>query len=467
MFKEEVRQHFDLIASRYDAYKEKNWYYYSKLKEILHSHIPVGKRVLEIGCGTGELLASVSPGKGIGVEISQGMAEIARGKYPHLTVLVSDAETLELAEKFDYIILSDVVDHLGDIWGVVDGLKKVSTVETKVVITSISPFWGPLIDWAERLGLKMPEGPHNWIPPYMMRSILELNDFEVIHDGRELLIPKKLPFLSEFVNRHFWKVPGLRCLGFVYVLVARPKSLQSYKENREGCSVIVPCYDEEANIAECVRRIEGLGLDMEIIVVDDGSKDKTVEKVRKEMEHNSRIKLISYGENRGKGYAVARGFEVASKDLVAILDADMSVPPEDLPKFLKPLRDGTADFVNGTRMIYAMEEQAMRRFHLVGNWIFGLFFSWLLGHRVTDTLCGTKALKREDLRKMELMEKSWPDFDLLFGAAEAGLRIVEVPARYRRRMGGESKMKTFRHGLLLARMCLSGLLRMKLSLRRS
>lgn len=466
MFKKtDIKEHFDEIAEKYDYYKKKNWYYYFQLKDFYRSMIPTGTNVLEIGCGTGDILSSVDPGRGVGIDINPKMIEIAQKKHPNLEFMVSETENLKVEEKFDYIILADMVEHLEDVWIAINEMKKVTTPESRIIISSINPLWSIPLHIAENLKLKMPEWPHNWMSSKVLKPLFILNDFEIIDEGYRILLPKKIPILSGLTNSIFHRLPLIKNLGLVQYVIVKPKPSEGLEsaEDELTVSVIIPAYNEEGNIRQCVERTPHMGKQTEIIVVDDGSTDGTLE-VIKSLSNKDKCRIVHYSKNEGKGVAVKKGLDAAKGDVLMILDADMTVPPEELPRFLKPLAGGKARFVNGTRMVYPMENQAMANLHLIGNSFFSRIFTWLLSQYVSDTLCGTKALFKNDYTKMTMKEPSWPDYDLLFGAAKLGLKIVEMPIHYKRREAGESKMRTFKHGFLLMKMCLNGFMKLKLRL---
>jgi len=222
------------------------------------------------------------------------------------------------------------------------------------------------------------------------------------------------------------------------------------KKEELSVSVIIPCYNEEQNIAECVSRIPSLAKFTEIIVVDDGSRDATVEVAKSLVKKVSNLKIISYKPNKGKGNAVRTGMDRAKGDILVILDADMAVRPEDLPKFTEPLKEGRADFVNGTRFVYQMQKGAMKGINNFGNRLMGILFSLILRQKITDSLCGTKALFKKHYQKVGInKEDPWGDFSLLFGAAKYNLKLIEVPMKYHRRVAGKSKMSFLKDGYAL------------------
>ncbi|MGE0269145.1 MAG: glycosyltransferase [Candidatus Omnitrophota bacterium] len=455
MTKDEVRQHFDKIAPNYDYWKQKNAYYYNTLKAFISQMIPKGSSVLEFGCGTGEILAYMEPSRGVGVDLSEEMLKVARKKFPQYEFIHSPVEDFNLDEKFDYIIMVDIVDHVYDVMDVFRSAYKFCKPTTKIFLTTINPWWDPILMFMEKINAKMPEGPHNFIERRSLFKVIELMDFSVSYYGHLLLFPKYIPFLSYLANS-----VGIRLWPFSLLSSTQYLTIQPEPENKTdlgcGCSVIIPCYNEEGNIEDAIRRVPHMGKRTEIVVVNDGSKDGTAAKVRSLQAEFPNLKLIDYSPNRGKGQAVKAGFDAAEEEIIMILDADISTPPEELPRFFNPLNKGLCQFVNGTRLVYPMEDQAMRMINLFGNKIFGWIMSFITQQNLTDTLCGTKALYKKDFKRIKWGKDKWGDFDLLFGAAKLGSKIMEVPVHYKSRVSGESKMRSFKHGMHLLAACIRG-----------
>ncbi|MEW5767944.1 MAG: glycosyltransferase [bacterium] len=473
MNKSEKIAYFNSMAKDRDGWKQKNRYYYSELERLLHFIIPPKSSVLEIGCGTGDFIGRLQPERGVGVDFSPVMVNIAQKKYPDYTFLVDDAEDLHLDEKFDYVIMSDLVGHLSDVWQAFRELQKVTKPETRVIITYYNYLWEPLLNLGERLGLKMKQAYQSWLSLEDIENLLDLNGYEVVQKEFRLLFPKPVPLLSSLANRLIAKLPLLKKLCLVGYMVAKEKAgSRPGSRGDYSCSVIIPCKDEAGNIEAAVKRTPEMGKHTELIFVDGNSTDGTLEKIEEMIEKyqgKKDIKLIHQGSGIGKGDAVRKGFAAASEDILFILDADLTVPPEDLPKFYLALAEGNGEFINGTRLVYQMEKQAMRYLNLIANKIFSLIFTWLLEQRIKDTLCGTKVLFRKDYEKIAQNRSffgdfdPFGDFDLIFGAAKLNLKIVEIPIRYRERTYGEIKIDRFRHGWLLLKMCLVAFRKLKLS----
>jgi len=466
--KQERIKHFDAVAPIRNKWRRKGSYYHRELEKYLRYLIPKGSSVLEIGCGTGEMLAAVEPSRGVGVDISSGMVKQARENFPELEFRVDDLEDLKISEKFDYIILSETIGHVDDIQLAFRQLHKVSTPETRIIIIYFNYLWAPVIKTAEALGIRMKQSLMHWLPLEDIQNLLYLENFDVIRKGYRFLMPLYIPLISGFMNRFLANMPFFWKLALTEILIARPVSTRKAPED-VTCSVVIPCRNEKGNIEQAVLRTPDMGRDTEIIFVEGGSSDGTYQeclRVKEAYGHKRNITVLVQ-DGRGKGDAVRKGFAAAKNDVLMILDADLTVPPEDLPKFFNAISSGKSEFVNGSRLVYRMEKEAMRFLNLLGNKFFSRAFTYLLEQRIRDTLCGTKVLWKKDYEKIAAGRKyfgeidPFGDFDLLFGAAKLNLKIVEVPIRYQERKYGTTQISRFRHGILLFKMVWLGLWKIK------
>ena len=303
--KKEVERHFDHIAKLYDKFKEKNRYYYDDIKKFLDMHVPKGSRVLEVGCGTGELLNHVQPSEGCGIDISAQMIKRAKEKFPHLNFQVSEVENLPLNNPYDYVLMIDLLDHIHDIWDVLKGLETVVRDGSLLCIATINPVWQPIFDIAEKFHLKMPEGPHNFVRTDDIVNLLEIFDYRIVKKQMRFLIPKKIPIISDAINFLASYTPGLKNLCAVQTIVA--KKVATTPAVDYSCTVVIPCHNEEGNVDECVRTVPQIGKGTQLIFVDDASTDSTLAKLRVIEKNHSHVKVISYPDNKGKGFAVQQG----------------------------------------------------------------------------------------------------------------------------------------------------------------
>jgi SAM-dependent methyltransferase len=466
---------YDRFAEERDRWRAKNKAYYRNLERLTRFVVPAGANVLEIGCGTGDLLAAMQPGRGaMGIDISPRLVTLARRKHPNIDFVVADAETMaapELAGRtFDYVVMSDVVGRFYDVWSALRALRRVCHARTRILISYYNFLWEPLLKLGERIGQKMPIPQENWLGMKDLSNLLELNHFEVIRSGSAQLLPLDVPIIAPLANRYLAQAPGLRHLALSQYFVCRLAGGGGPIPTRDySCSVIVPCKNERGNIDDIVARTPELGKGTELIFVDGNSDDGTVEEIERHIAAGKRknMRLIHQGDGRGKGDAVRKGFAAATGDILFILDADLTVPPEELPKFYAAISEGKAEFVNGSRLVYPMEGQAMRLLNAAGNKFFGMALSAILEQRLKDTLCGTKVLLRRDYERIAASRSffgdfdPFGDFDLLFGAAKQNLKIMELPVRYRARTYGETKISRFREGAILGRMTLHAFNRFK------
>ena len=445
--------------------RESDRHYQKLLQKYFAFLVPPGLRVLDVGCGQGDLLAAVKPARGLGIDFSPGMVELARKRHPELEFQVADAEKFSASEKFDYIILSDLVNDLPDVQAVLEKLQAAASPNTRLVLNFFNNLWRPILGLAEKTGRKAPTVSQNWLSRQDMANLLHLAGWEVIKTDTRILWPVGTPLLSPLFNR--WIAPFLPHFCLTVGMVARPKP-QSAARPQFSCSVIIPARNEAGNIEAAVQRTPEMGLGTEIIFIEGHSKDHTWKEIHRAAEKNPERKIkILKQQSKGKGGAVREAFAAATGDILFILDADLTMPPEELPKFYEIARSGTAEFVNGVRLVYPMEDQAMQFLNMIANKVFGMTFSWLLGQNIKDTLCGTKVLFRSDYEAIARNRAyfgdfdPFGDFDLIFGAAKLNLRMVDLPIRYRARTYGETNIQRWSHGWLLLRMVLFAARRMK------
>jgi hypothetical protein len=445
--------------------RETNRAYQRLLRQHFAFLVPSGAKVLELGCSLGDLLAAVKPARGVGVDFSPAIVELARQQHPGLEFHVADAADFSPAEKFDYILLSDLVNDLSDVQAVLERLQDAAHPRTRLVVNFFNNLWRPLLGLAERLGLKAPTPLPNWLSADDMKNLLHLAGWEVVKTNTRLLWPVGTPLLEPLFNR--WLAPLLSHFCLSVFLVARPKP-QLGARPQFRCSVVIPARNEAGNIEAAVQRTPEMGLGTEIIFIEGHSSDNTWDEIQRVVQQypQRNIKVLKQ-QSKGKGGAVREAFAAATGDLLFILDADLTMPPEELPKFYEAERSGTAEFVNGVRLVYPMEKEAMQFLNMVANKCFGLAFSWLLGQKIKDTLCGTKVLFRADYEALARNRSyfgdfdPFGDFDLIFGAAKLNLRMMDLPIRYRARTYGETNIHRWRHGWLLLRMVLFAARRLK------
>ena len=458
MTKAERIKYFDSVAPERKKWRAKGAYYHRELEKYLKYLIPADSSVLEIGCGTGDLLAALNPKRGLGIDISPGMVEMARKQFPDLQFEVGDLDALQIEEKFNYVVLVESIGHADDIQLAFKELHKVCKPETRVVIVYYNYLWEPVLKFAEVVGLRMKQPLQHWLSLDDISNLLYLSDFDIIKKGYRFLMPLYIPLVSTFFNRLLANMPFFWKLSLNEVLIARPNCIRKPLE-AVTCSVVVPCRNEKGNIEQAVLRTPDMGKHTEIIFVEGHSQDGTLEELEKiKDKYPQKDITVLVQDGKGKYDAVKKGFSHARNDILMILDADLTVPPEDLPKFFDTIVSGKGEFINGTRLVYQMEDQAMRFLNLLGNKFFSRAFTYILEQRIKDTLCGTKVFWREDYLKIVESRKyfgdfdPFGDFDLLFGASKLNLKILEIPIKYRERTYGSTQISRFRHGLLLFKM---------------
>lgn len=467
----ELKHFFDQLAPSREAWIQKNKYFYQSDLAYMRFLIPEGLSVLEIGCGTGHLLAALNPAHGVGLDISPAMIEEGRTRYPELEFVCGDIEDEEcrkrLSGPFDIIVLPDLVGYLDDCQAVFAALRPLLTPNGRIIVSYYMRWWQPLLSVGSRLGLKMPTPPQNWLTINDIKNLLELADFQTIRREWRVLLPRRMFGLGPLVNCLLAPLPGIRRLCIRNYVIGRSVP-ETASNTAPSVTVVIPCRNERGNIEPAIRRLPRFSSDMEVIFVEGNSSDETFtecERIRETFKEWD-IKVIKQA-GKGKGDAVREGFAAARGDILMILDADLSTPPEALPKFYDVLRSGKGEYAHGSRLIYKMEKGAMRPLNFLGNRGFALMLSYLINQSLTDTLCGTKVLWRRDFMKISANRvyfgdfDPFGDFDLLFGAAKLSLKIVEVPIRYANRTYGQTQISRFSDGWLLLRMIVFAWLKLK------
>lgn len=457
---------WDAIAAKGAKLNLFNAYYHKRLIEVAKWHVSAGSSVLEIGCGNGDLLDALKPAIGVGVDISEQMIQSAQIRHPGLTFHHMDAHALVLDQKFDFIILSDLINDVWDLQTILEQIKTFSTSNTRILINFFNRIYQPVIAATSFLGLSKKLLPQNWFTPEDVANLLHISGYDLISQRKEILLPVGIPLVDPFFNRFLVKLFPFNHLSWTNIVIARP--LLAEEDREFSVSIVIPARNEAGNIQNAFERLPKFGIEQELIFVEGNSTDDTYETIERLLKMYPQInaKLLKQ-PGKGKADAVRVGFDAATGDVLMILDADLTVQPEDLPRFYETLRADRGEFINGVRLVYPMHEEAMRFLNLIGNKFFSIAFSWLLGQPIRDTLCGTKVLKRKAYEKIVRNRSYFGDFDpfgdydLIFGAAKLNMKIVDLPIRYQDRTYGSTNIDRWRHGALLFKMLFFAATRLK------
>lgn len=470
-----IQNHFDKLASSRDIWIKKSKGFYSEDIRCMKELIPSESKVLEIGCGNGHLLSSLKPSYGLGIDISREMIIKAKEKNKNLIFIEADIEDensiKEINEVFDFIILSDTIGYLRDIEGTLKRIHKFCNADTRIIIAYYSPIWEPVLNLAAWLKLKMPELTKTLLNESDISFLMSSAGFETVKKQKKIIFPFSFLGIGRLINRFISCIPLVSYLCVRNYVISRSLHAVSLNLPRSA-SVIIPCRNEKGNIRNALERLPVFTENIEIIFVEGHSHDGTWEEVNKVILDPTFIdkgfKMVAIQQKgKGKADAVFQAFEKATNDVLIILDGDLTVPPEDIPKFWNKISNGDAEYVNGSRLIYPMENEAMRFLNYVANKMFSILFTWLLGQRYTDTLCGTKVIRKSHYEKARKRNKDLGDFDpfgdffIIFGAARLNLKMLEVPIRYRAREYGETQISRFSHGFLLIKMVIFAFFKLK------
>ncbi len=490
-------KYFSGVASSWSRYRKSRAYYWNQVSQFMAFYSNPHAKVLEIGCAMGDTLAQMPAARRVGIDFCPELIEQARAAHPDIEFHVMEAENITLQEKFDVVIMSNLIGYLDDIELVLTQVQRVCHQKTRIIIGHYNRLWEPLINLAEAMHIKRKSPEQNWLSKADVSNLLFLAGFETYRTNSCMLMPFGIPLLAPLLNRFVSHLPLMGALSLNNYLFARPLPPASCSEalskaenvdinnvggtngtitmgdvveedseakesddwrTRYSVSVIIPARNESGNIADAVRRVPDMGSHTEIIFVEGNSTDDTWQVIQEAKAQSTRDISITQQEGKGKGDAVRKGFGMAKGDILMILDADLTVSPEDLPKFYRAIATGKGEFINGVRLVYPMEKGSMRLLNTLGNHFFSSLFSWVLETPVKDTLCGTKVMFRKDYELLAAGRDffgdfdPFGDFDMLFGAHKLNLRMVDLPIRYKERKYGTTNISRFRHGLLLLKM---------------
>ena len=468
--KQRLREQAEKLAGERDHWMARHPYYYEEEWRYMQFLVPPGRRVLVLGCGNGHLLNALAPSAGVGIDFSPSKIAKAKQTYPGLTFLCDDVENLkqapELTEPFDAIVMPDTIGSLDDCLATLQDLHRFCKPQTRLIVSYYARLWDPVMVLYAKFSLSHRFVRRNWLTSQDIANLFQLADFDVVKREWRMLVPFRLFGLGRLINRFIAPLPLIRQLNLRNYVVARP--LPKAIDAKPSASIVIPCRNERGNIEAAVQRIPLFCPDIEIIFVEGHSSDDTWDEVQRVRDVYSRRNIKAFKQpGKGKGDAVRKGFAEAGGEVLMILDADLTMPPEDLPKYYDALTGGKGEFINGSRLVYPMENQAMQFLNHIANYVFARLFTFLLGQRYTDTLCGTKVLLRRDYEDIARNRSyfgdfdPFGDFDLIFGAARLNLKTAEVPIRYAAREYGETNISRFRHGWLLLRMVVFAFMKLK------
>lgn len=369
-------------------------------------------------------------------------------------------------ERRTAVLINGTLNHSWDIQELLSQLKARVSRTSRVLVVLYNPYLAWLYRLANLLGLRKGELPGTFLTRVDLSNLARLSGFSVVRQRPCVYFPLRLFGVGNVINRLLGLVPLVKWFSFAYVVVLRP----NIPSRAPGLTCVIPARNERGNIENALRRFPDLGCPVEIIFVEGNSTDGTWEEIQRvAAAWSDRFRIQTLQQSGvGKADAVRLGFAHAREPLLTILDADLTMPPEMLGRFLEAYCDGHADFINGSRLLYPMEGESMRFLNRLGNIGFAKMLTAVLDTSLSDSLCGTKLMARHDYERMTAWRRDFGDFDpfgdfeLIFPAAVLGMGVIDIPIRYRARTYGSTNIRRFRHGLILLRMTLIGLFRIKL-----
>ena len=461
-----------IAKSQFINWRKRNSYYHDQIEKYMTFYTSKDDSLLVLGCGTGEIFKRTSSRFCVGIDADPVLIQLAKSnprgnQNVDFYTVESYAALPDMNRTFDIVVLYNVVAESTDIQAVLQGLRRLVNPRSRLILNYHSHLWSPILQIAEKLGLKRPAVKPAWVTIEDMLNLFTLADYEPVSHERCMLFPKRLFGIGPLLNMWIAPMPIVEYLCLENVIVIRPLALET-EQRMPSVTVVIPARNEAGNIENAIKRLPPMGSHTEVIFVEGHSTDQTLAEIeRVQGVYPQKDIKVTKQTGIGKGDAVRKGFAEASGDILMILDADLTMAPEDLPKYYRAIVDNKGELINGCRLVYPVERQAMRFLNMLANKFFGWLFTWLLGQRYRDTLCGTKVLWKRDYERIVANRSffgdfdPFGDFDLIFGAARLALKTIELPIQYRERTYGSTNISRFTHGWLLLRMSVLAAWRLK------
>ncbi len=472
--KNKIKEFYDNTASKKARWIKRNQYYHNQLLRYYQLCVLEGSSILELGCGTGDLIGRLNPSYGVGVDVSEETINIAQKKYPNINFICQDVENFDTTEAFDYIIISGTLANVENIQNLFLKVYRIANPDTRIIIDHYNQLWSPILSMGEKIGLKSKDIVHNWLSIDDIQNFLYISGFQIVKRDFFLLFPKYIPLISFIFNKLIANLPIIRRFTLNQIVIAR-KFCPPDKADQLSVSVVYTVRDEEGNIEGLVTRTPQLAKHTELVFVEGHSKDRTIEKIQAMITKYPEKDIKLYKQSGiGQGDAFRLGFDKAQGDFICWLEADLTTPPEQIKLFWDTYISGMGEYINGSRFIYKMENQAMPLLNMMGNRFFGYLFTFLLGQRFTDTLCGFKAISKRNYDRIRKHidyfgdVDPFGDFELIFNVIKNNLKVAEIPVHYQPREYGSSKAygQTFtsflKHAWLLLKMSWIAFIKIKL-----
>lgn len=386
----------------------------------------------------------------------------------HLKNLNELLDSLQGSQQAQAVVLNGILNHQLDIEGFLQKIHSRIHRRGRLIVIAYNPYLKWVYSLATRLGLRVGDVPSVFVTRTDLQNLARLAGFECVRVQSKCYFPFPVLGIDRALDSLLQLIPGLKNLCLIQLITLRPIRPEV---KPPSLSVVIPTRNEKGNISQALERLKSWQYcDLEIIFVEGHSSDGTWEEILRVVKNDQGPFRLQAHQQTGKGKAdaVRLGFEKANHELLTILDADLTMPPEMLHRFYLAYVHGHADFINGSRLVYPLADGAMRFLNRLGNIFFAKALSFVLSTKIGDSLCGTKLISKQDYSRVQSWRKEFGDFDpfgdfeLIFPAAVLGLGIIDVPVRYEARTYGETNISRFKHGFQLLRMTLIGFFRIKL-----